>query len=38
MSYKFEKIEKRDPIKQLKASKSSMGYLLSDHLNETKGF
>ena len=38
MSYKVEQIEKRDPIKQLEASKSSMKYLLSDLLNETKGF
>ena len=38
MSYKFEKIEKRDPLKQLEAGKSSVEYLLSDLLNETKGF
>ena len=38
MSYKVEKIEEKDPIKQLEASKSSMKDLLSDILNETKGF
>ena len=32
MSYKVELVEKKDPIKQLEASKSS------DLLNETKGF
>ena len=38
MSYKVEIIEKKDPIKQLKASKSSIKDLFSDRLNETKGF
>ena len=38
VSYKVEIIEKKDPIVQLKASKSSIKDLLSDILNETKGF
>ena len=38
MSYKVEMIEKKDPIKQLEASKSSIKDLLSDLLNEVKGF
>ena len=38
MSYKVEKIEKKDPIVQLEASKLSINNLLSDLLNETKGF
>ena len=38
MSYKVETIEKKDPIKQLEASKSSIKYSFSDLLNETKGF
>ena len=38
MSYKVEIIEKKYPIKQLEASKSSIKYLFSDLLNETKGF
>ena len=38
MSYKIEIIEKKDPIKQLEASKSSIKDLFSDLLNETKGF
>ena len=33
-----EIIEKKDPMKQLEASKSSIKDLLSDLLNETKGF
>ena len=37
MSYKVEIIERKDPIVQLKASKSSIKDLLSDLLNETKG-
>ena len=37
MSYKVEIIEKKDPIKQLEASKSSIKGLFSDLLNETKG-
>ena len=38
MSYKVEIIEKKDPIKQLEASKSSITNLFSDLLNKTKGF
>ena len=38
MSYKVELVEKKDPIKQLEASKSSVKDLFSDLLNETKGF
>ena len=38
MSYKVEIIEKKDPIVQLKASKSSIKDLFSDLLNETKRF
>ena len=38
MSYKVEIIERKDPIVQLEASKSSIKDLLSDLLNETKGF
>ena len=38
MSYKVEIIEKKDPIVQLEASKSSIKDLFSDPLNETKGF
>ena len=38
MLYKVEIIEKKDPIVQLEASKSSIKDLLSDLLNETKGF
>ena len=38
MSYKVEIIEKKDVIKQLEASKSSIKDLFSDLLNETKGF
>ena len=37
-SYKVELVEKKDPIKQLEASKSSIKDLFSDLLNETKGF
>ena len=37
MSYKVEMIEKKDPIVQLEASKSSIKDLFSDLLNETKG-
>ena len=36
MSYKVEIIEKKDPIKQLEASKSSIKDLFSDLLNKTK--
>ena len=38
MSYEVEIIEKKDLIVQLEASKSSIKELLSDFLNETKGF
>ena len=38
MSYKVKLVEKEDPIKQLEASKLSIKDLLSDILNETKGF
>ena len=38
MSYKVEIIERKDLIVQLKASQSSIKDLLSDLLNETKGF
>ena len=38
MSYKLEIIQKKDPIKQLEASKSSTKDSFSDLLNETKGF
>ena len=37
MSYKVEIIEKKDPIVQLEASKSSIKDLFNDLLNETKG-
>ena len=37
-SYTIEIIEWKDPIVQLKASKSSIKDLFSDVLNETKGF
>ena len=38
MSYKVEIIERKDPIVQSEASKSSIKDLFSDLLNETKGF
>ena len=38
MSYKVEIIEKKYPILQLKASKSSIKDLFNDLLNDTKGF
>ena len=38
MTYKVEIIEKKDPIVQLEASKSSIKDLFSDLINETKGF
>ena len=38
MSYKVEIIERKDPVIQLKAHKSSIKYLFSDLLNETRGF
>ena len=36
--YKVEITEKKDPMKQLEASKSTIKDLFSDLLNETKGF
>ena len=38
MPYKVEIIERKDPIVQLEASKSSIKYLFNDLLNEAKGF
>ena len=38
MSYTVEIVEKKDPIIQLEASKSSIKDMFSDLLNETKGF
>ena len=38
MSYKVEIVEKKDPIKQLEASKSIIKDLFSNLLHETKGF
>ena len=38
MSYKVEIIERKDPIAQLEASKSSIKDLFNDLLNETKRF
>ena len=38
MSYKVEIIEKKDPMVQLEASKSSIKDLFSCLLNEKKGF
>ena len=38
MSYKIEIIDRKDPIVQLEASKSSINDFFSDLLNETKGF
>ena len=38
ISYKVEIIERKDPIVQLEASKSSIKDLFNDLLNETKGF
>ena len=37
MGYKVKIIERKDPISQLEASKSSIKDLFSDLLNETKG-
>ena len=37
-SYKVEIVESKDPVVQLEASKSSIKDLLTDFLNETKGF
>ena len=38
VTYKVDIIEKKDPIVQLEASKSSIKDLFKDLLNETKGF
>ena len=38
MSCKVELVERKDPIKQLQANKSSVKDLFSDLLNETKSF
>ena len=38
MSYKFEILERKDPILQLEAIKLNIKNLFSDVLNETKGF
>ena len=38
MSYKIEIVERKDPIVQLEASKSSIKDSLSNVLNKTKGF
>ena len=38
ISYKIELVEKKDPINQLEASKSSIKDLFSHLLNKTKGF
>ena len=37
-SYKVKQVEKKDPIEQFEASKSSIKDLFSDLLNEIKGF
>ena len=38
MNYKVEIVRRKNPILQLEVSKSSIKDLLSDLLNETKGF
>ena len=38
MSYKVKLVEKKEPIKQLEESKSSIKDLFGDLLKETKGF
>ena len=38
MVYKVELIDKKDPLSQLEASKSSIKDLFNDILDETKGF
>ena len=38
INYKVEIIEKKDPIKHLEPSTSNIKDLLSDALNETRGF
>ena len=38
MTYKVEIVEKKDPYRQLEASKTSIKNLFKDLLDETKGF
>ena len=38
MSYRAETVEKKDPLIQLEASKTSIKDLVKDLLDETKGF
>ena len=38
MSYKVELVEKKDPLIQLEANKTSAKDLFNDLLDETKGF
>ena len=38
MSYRVETVEKKDPLIQLEASKTSIKDLVKDLLDETKGF
>ena len=38
MSYKVELVDKKDPIEQSEASKSSIKDLFNDFLNEIKSF
>ena len=38
MTYKVELIDKKDPLSQLEASKSSIKNLFNDLLDETKWF
>ena len=38
MTYKIEMIDKKDPLLQLVASKSSIKEFFNDLLDETKGF
>ena len=38
MSYKVQLVEKKDPLIQLEASKTSIKDLLNDFLDKTKGF
>ena len=38
MAYKVEIVERKDPIIELEASKSSIKNLFGDLLNETRGF
>ena len=38
MTYKVKIVERKDPITELEASKSSIKNLFGDLLNETRGF